>query len=89
MNRNWIVLTLVAGLGIGIAGCSHAPLAPDFNAANSNNISEQTINPDAGKSELPLVTLDGQKGEAAMKRYRTDTGKAESGAIVSGVSSSK
>jgi type IV pilus biogenesis protein CpaD/CtpE len=89
MNSNLRIVVIITGVLTGMVGCSHAPLSKDFNESNSNNIAIQTVNPYASKTEAPMATLDGAKAEHLLQRYRTDTGKAESGAIVTGVSSSK
>lgn len=64
------------------SGCSHAPLSKSFNEANANNIAVQTINPNAGKQEAAEGTLDGQKSENILQRYRTDTGKAPKDVLI-------
>lgn len=76
-----VLLAMLAAMG----GCSHAPLSKTFNEANANNIAVQTINPEAGKDDAAPNTLDGQKAEQLMRRYRTDTGKASSEGLVTKV----
>ena len=77
------ILGVVAGVALVslFAGCSHAPLSKTFNEANANNIAVQTINPNAGKQET-VQTLDGQKSENTLQRYRTDTGKAPKDTLI-------
>jgi hypothetical protein len=75
----------VAALLTWLSGCSHAPLSKTFNEANANNIAVQTVNPGAGKADGELAALDGQKSEQLLQRYRTDTGKATSGGLVTNI----
>ncbi len=75
----WLYVSLAFGAS---CGCSHAPLAKDFNEANSNNIYVQTVNPQAGKDEGALATLDGEKSEGVLERYRSESGKASSDTIL-------
>lgn len=78
------ILGLLAGLVVTslFVGCSHAPLSKSFNDANANNIAVQTINANAGKQEAAPTTLDGQKSENNIQRYRTDTGKAPKDTLI-------
>lgn len=63
-------------LGAAMLGCSHAPLTKSINEANSNNIVAQTVNANAGNADMEPTTLDGQKAEHLLQRYRDDKGKA-------------
>lgn len=83
-------IKLIAILSVGASllmaeGCSHAPLSNNFDQANSSNITAQIVNPSAGRDEPSLATLDGQKSERLLDRYRTDTGKAPREVLVTNV----
>ena len=81
--QNRSIYVVVASLLISmLPGCSHAPLSKTFNEANANNIAVQTVNPNAGKGDEAIATLDGQKSERLLQRYRADTGKASSDTLV-------
>lgn len=84
LNRN-IGVMLLAVMLMTVGACSHAPLARNFNEANSNSIAVQTVNPNAGRDEASLATLDGQKSERLLERYRSDTGKAPKEDLVTNV----
>lgn len=84
LNKIFGVMTAMALFAL-FSGCSHAPLSKTFNEANANNIAVQTVNPDAGKGEGEAVTLDGQKSERLLQRYRTDTGKAPTQTLITNV----
>lgn len=81
MNSKTLLL-ITAFIIAPMSGCSHAPLGKDFNEANANNIEVQTINPKAGKEERPLATLDGEKSEKVLEHYRTETGEAPYGKLL-------
>jgi len=75
-NRTfWICASMMM---LALSGCSHAPLAKDFNEANANNIAVQTVNPQAGKTNGALNTLDGEKSEKALDNYRQNSGRVSS-----------
>lgn len=82
MNRK-IQMVLMAGV-VMVAGCSHAPLQKGFSESTEANNRIQTINPKAGKDDVPVATLDGQKSERLLKSYRSDSGKASAGSLVEG-----
>ena len=75
----------VALLASGCVTTSKQSLRPDFGEAVRNNIAAQTIDPMAGKEETPANTLDGQKGELALERYRTEEAEAETERLVQDV----
>lgn len=81
--QNRSICVVMASLFMSmLSGCSHAPLSKTFNEANANNIAVQTVNPNAGKGDEAIATLDGQKSERLLQRYRADTGKASSDTLV-------
>lgn len=82
MQNRTLYVVVASLLMMVMSGCSHAPLSKSFNEANANNIAVQTVNPNAGKSDEPIATLDGQKSERLLQRYRADTGKASSDTLV-------
>jgi len=61
-------------------GCTTTPEPPmreDFGDAVRTNIAAQVIDPTAGQEEMPVGTLDGQKVEAGVQRYREARPEAE------------
>ena len=45
----------------------------------------QVVNPDAGTQEQPAPPLDGQKGEQALKRYRSDKGTVTDSTLLTNI----
>lgn len=87
--RSTTLMSLTALMGVLLAsGCvttSKQSMSPDFGNAVRNNTAVQTIDPMAGQEEMPANTLDGQKGELALERYRTEEAEAETDRIVQDV----
>lgn len=79
-------------LALFAASCSHyvtdrdETLEDGFGNSVKSNIAVQTINPEAGKEQVPVATKDGQKTEQALKQYRTDKGKAPSTSVLKDIS---
>ena len=73
-------------LASGCVTTSKQSLKPDFGEAVRTNTAVQTLDPMAGQEEMPANSLDGQKGELALDRYRTEEAEAETGRIVQDVS---
>lgn len=69
-TKGWIAFAAVAIL---LAGCRAQPhLNPDFGKSMAINASLQVIDPTAASQDRPTSTLDGQKSEKAVERYRKD-----------------
>jgi hypothetical protein len=83
-------LTLIIAGALLLAGCVTGPhMRPGFGDSLQADIAKQVIDPTAGQRVTAKAgTLDGQKAEAAMDRYRKDKGKVETGRIVTDVGSS-
>ncbi len=63
---NFILLT-------GCADWNSVPVAIDDNFGNSvrHMVKSQTLNPDAGHADQPVLGLDGKKSEGNMRVYRS------------------
>lgn len=85
MSRNIYCTLLMSIIVSSASGCSHAPLSKNFGRANTSNIAVQTVNPGAGRGDAGVTTLDGQKSEKVLQRYRSDTGKAPKEVLVNNV----
>lgn len=83
-------LTMLIAGALVIAGCATGPhLREGFGNSLRTDIAKQVIDPMAGqKVTAKAGTLDGQKTEAALDRYRKDKGEVETGRIVTDVGSS-
>lgn len=69
-TKGWIALAAVATL---LAGCRAQPhLNPDFGNSVAINTRLQVVDPNASGQDRPMSTLDGQKAEKAVERYRKD-----------------
>lgn len=81
----WLVLpaTLFVMAGFVTTGCAQQKMRPDFGNSTLNNVSVQTVNPDAAAQAQAGNTVDGQKAEKALQRYRADAGQASRGKILS------
>lgn len=89
MRKSSFTITLAMPLILaGLGGCmgNQQTLRAEFGEAVRANTAMQTVNPAAGDVPVPLATRDGQRTEQIIQDYRKDTGKAESGRIVTGVS---
>jgi len=79
-------------LALFTASCAHyvtdrdETLEDGFGNSVRSNMAVQTINPEAGKEEVPVATRDGQKTEQALKQYRTDKGKAPTTSVLKDIS---
>ncbi|HKJ76106.1 MAG TPA: hypothetical protein VKA64_02795 [Gammaproteobacteria bacterium] len=85
--KSLMPLTLIAGilLASGCVTSSKQTMKEDFGDAVRNNTAAQVIDPMAGQEEMPAHTLDGQKGELALDRYRTEEAEAETDRLVEDV----
>ena len=79
-------------LALFAVSCTHyatdrqETLEDGFGNSVKSNVAVQTINPDAGKEQVPVATKDGQKTEQALKQYRTDKGKAPTTSVLKDIS---
>lgn len=82
--RNNKLMWAVAGVVFALlAGCSQEKLRQDFRNSTANNAAVQTVNPDAAEQALTPNTVDGQKAEKALQRYRADKAEATRGKLLS------
>lgn len=82
--RNNKLVWAAAGMAMTlVAGCSQEKLRPDFRNSTANNAAVQTVNPDAAAQALTPNTVDGQKAEKALQRYRADKAEATRGKLLS------
>lgn len=66
-------LFALAALVVFLTGCRGQPhLNPDFGNSVANNKAGQVVNPSAAAQDRADATLDGQKAEKALDRYRKD-----------------
>lgn len=89
MSKSNTLIALVMPLALaGLAGCTgnQQTLRADYGDSVRANTAMQTINPSAGQEEVPVATRDGERTENLIKAYRKDTGKADTGRILTGVS---
>lgn len=77
-----ILAIVLSATMLGVGGCSHGPLQEGFGESTEHNAMIQTVNPGAGKDDVPVATLDGQKAEKQLKTYRTDAGKAVTSTLI-------
>ena len=83
-SRYLITLTAFAALLLA-GGCvttSKQTMTPNFGESVRNNIAVQTTDPMAGEEEMPANTLDGQKAERGLERYRSEEAEAETDRLV-------
>ncbi|MES9899099.1 MAG: hypothetical protein ABW148_08760 [Sedimenticola sp.] len=84
MLKNMMLCLSVAAL----CACQSAPqkdLRANFGDSVQSNSATQIVDPDAGQTVDGADTLYGPKGNAAMKRYLRDKGKAHRGDLVEDV----
>jgi type IV pilus biogenesis protein CpaD/CtpE len=87
MGRRLLVVLGVA-MAVQLGACSTAhemTLKDDFGNSVRTNVAVQTINPEAGKKDMPAPTLDGQKAAKAVDNYRKQSEKAETETLLKGV----
>lgn len=65
-------LMTALGAALLLAGCAAPTLHPDFGNSYRNNTMVQRMDPGAEGRERPAATVDGQKAEKGLARYRTD-----------------
>ena len=79
-------------LALFAVSCTHyaterqESLEEGFGNSVKSNAAVQTINPEAGKEQVPVATRDGQKTEQTLKQYRTEKGKAPSTSVLKDIS---
>lgn len=61
---------------LGVSGCADWNSQPDtvdrhFGESVRHMIKAQTLNPQPGYADMPVIGLDGQKSEGNIKRYRS------------------
>lgn len=63
---------IMLGLMIVLTGCATGPtrLEADYGTSFKLAISNQILNPEAGKNLKPVEGIDGKAAEAALERYR-------------------
>lgn len=82
--RNKKLVWAAAGMAMVLgAGCSQEKLRPDFRNSTANNTAVQAVNPDAAAQAQTASTVDGQKAEKALERYRADKPEATRGKLLS------
>jgi outer membrane murein-binding lipoprotein Lpp len=77
ISRYMVLGAMIAGNTV-LAGCSitnRESMAPNLGEAVKHNMALQIIDPTAGEKVQPAATLEGQKAEETMKRYRKESGK--------------
>lgn len=77
----FIFTLLLTGMTAGCATDRTATIDPDFGNAVRHNIAVQVINPE-GVAEDDSDTMDGQKAEQAVERYRQGPAEAPDGTLV-------
>lgn len=87
-NDQFLRVAGAALVAVSLVGCGGGPLRADFGRVTEVNRAAQIVNPEAGKpadSSAPAVinTVDGQKVEKAMERYRADRPDASRGKLLS------
>lgn len=82
MNKWMVVIAALA-----LSGCVREHFRGDYGYSVENNMSAQTINPDAQYKDYPTVSGNGAKIEAGYQRYLKDDGKVEEGRVVEDVGS--
>lgn len=68
-----------------IGGCARQTLGEDFGKSSAINLAAQVVNPVAGApGDAPVInTVDGQKVEKALERYRADRPEASRAKLLS------
>ena len=82
MNK-WIVVLLA----LVLTGCVRQHFRGDYGYSVANNSEVQTISPEAGNVDRPIVTGHGAKLDAGYNRYLQDDGTVEEGRVVDDVGS--
>lgn len=82
MNKLILVFLVVA-----LSGCVRHHFRGDYGYSVATNTEAQTINPDAGNIDHPIITGNGAKIDAGYHRYLDDDGTVEEGRIVQDISS--
>lgn len=78
MQNNRLVLTMSMGLGMSmgmvlvLAACSSNAMRPDFGVSTHHNATVQLVDSGAEGRVRPPATVDGEKLEKGLARYRTD-----------------
>lgn len=83
MRNNKLMWAAIPMALVLVAGCSQEKLRPDFRNSTANNIAVQVVNPDAASQSQAPNTVDGQKAEKALQRYRADKAEATRGKLLS------
>lgn len=90
MNGSYkAVLGAVACVAV-LGGCSlsrEATMDPGFGNTVQSIKAMQVIDPQAGQEEPAVATVDGQKTEQALERYRKEKGKAPTQRLIIDVGS--
>ncbi|ATX79916.1 hypothetical protein Ga0123461_1502 [Mariprofundus aestuarium] len=79
---------ITAAMALLVAGCAHTgpePMQSDFGNSVKTNIARQTINPDAGREQMPPATLDGQAAEKALQATRESAAEASTESLLDDV----
>lgn len=68
---------------ITLSACSGAgPMREDYTYSTEANLKAQAVEPYAAYKEYKQVTMDGQKAEKVINRYRGESSKADSSVLV-------
>lgn len=83
MRKNKLVFIALVVAALAAAGCAHRTLRADFGNSNKINQAAQTVNPAAARQAPAMNTVDGQKVEKVLGRYRNDKAEASRGKLLS------
>lgn len=83
MRKNKLFLIALVAATVVVAGCSREHLRGDFGNSNKVNVASQVVNPTAGDQPPAANTVDGQKVEKALGRYRNDKPTDSRGKLLS------
>jgi hypothetical protein len=90
MSNSYKRVLGVVGCVVVLGGCSlsrQATMGSDFGNAVQANNAAQIIDPKAGQQEPVVGTVDGQKTEQTLQRYRKEKGKAPTQRLIIDVGS--
>lgn len=85
MRKNKLLVALLAVAALAAAGCTQKTLRPDFGKSTEINLAAQPVNPNALDQAPATSTVDGQKAEKSIERYRADKPDASRGRLLSGM----
>ncbi len=85
MRKNKLVFIALVVAAVAVAGCAHRTLRADFGNSTKINLAAQTVNQAAAAQAPAVNTVDGQKVEAVLNRYRNEKADATRGKLLSGL----